>query len=129
MNINLYFVKPKLKKVGANVMKLFKSFLVLFMLEFVFLTTGIDAQTPEYAKWGQVAMKETKAKYPNAEILDYQHIGKETGTSNSTEKFKLWLKEGQKEFGVLIEITFENNTEKITNISYKETTREQYNLA
>jgi hypothetical protein len=108
-------------------MKLVKSIFILFWIEFVFLTTGIDAQTPPYAKWGQVAMKETKAKYPQADIVDYQHIGRDTDSTTSTEKFKLWLKENEREFGVLIDITFDNKTEEITDISFKETTREQYN--
>jgi Protein of unknown function (DUF3889) len=108
-------------------MKLVKSIFILFWIEFVFLTTGIDAQTPPYAKWGQVAMKETKAKYPQADIVDYQHIGRDTDSTTSTEKFKLWLKENEREFGVLIDITFDNKTEEIIDISFKETTREQYN--
>ncbi|WP_404328802.1 YqzG/YhdC family protein [Mesobacillus maritimus] len=108
-------------------MKLVKSILILFWIEFVFLTTGIDAQVPPYAKWGQVAMKETKAKYPNADIIDYQHIGRDTESTTSTEKFKLWLKEDEREFGVLIDITFDNKTEEIIDISFEETTREHYN--
>ncbi|MCM3586737.1 YqzG/YhdC family protein [Mesobacillus maritimus] len=108
-------------------MKVVKSIFILFLMEVLFLAAGIDAQVPPYAKWGQVAMKETKKKYPQADIVDYQHIGRETGTSTSIEKFKLWLKEDTKEFGVLIDITFDNKSEEIIKIDFSETTREKYN--
>ncbi|MEH7250670.1 YqzG/YhdC family protein [Neobacillus niacini] len=78
---------------------------------------------PPYAKWGQVAVKETKKKYPNARVVDYLHIGKVSGEHSSTEKFKLWLKGTQKEFGVFVDIEFNNQTEKIMKITYRETPR------
>jgi hypothetical protein len=80
-------------------------------------------EVPPYAKWGQIALKKTKEKYPQADIVDYLHIGKEKGTEHSTEKFKLWLKEDSKEFGVLVDITFHNETEQIMDINYTESMR------
>jgi hypothetical protein len=80
-------------------------------------------EVPPYAKWGQIALKKTKEKYPQADIVDYLHIGKEKGTEHSTEKFKLWLKEDSKEFGVLVDIKFHNETEQIIDINYTETMR------
>lgn len=65
-------------------------------------------------------MKRTHEKYPNAQIIDYLHIGRVSGQNSSTEKFKLWLKEGKKEFGVFINIEFNNETEKIIKISFRE---------
>ena len=55
---------------------------------------------PPYAKWGTLALKKTHEKYPHAKIIDYLHIGRMIGRQTSTEKFKLWLKEDSKEFGV-----------------------------
>ncbi|MBB6447213.1 YqzG/YhdC family protein [Bacillus benzoevorans] len=78
---------------------------------------------PPYAKWGQIAMSRVQEKYPQAQIVDYLHIGREKGAATSTEKFKLWLKQNNKEFGVFVDITFDNGTEKIINIRYRETTR------
>ena len=77
---------------------------------------------PPYAKWGRLAMKETQEKYPNAQINDYLHIGRISGPRTSTEKFKLWLKDQQKEFGVLVDIEFNNTTEKVIKVTFKETT-------
>ncbi|MDF2903278.1 MAG: hypothetical protein K0S25_916 [Bacillus sp. (in: firmicutes)] len=78
---------------------------------------------PPYAKWGRLAMKETKTRYPKAEIVDYLHIGRITKPDETIEKFKLWLIEDNKEFGVYITIEFETKTEKIKKISFKETTK------
>ncbi|MDM5334342.1 YqzG/YhdC family protein [Ureibacillus composti] len=78
---------------------------------------------PAYAKWGRIAMEKVMAKYPNANVIDYLHIGREVGDKTSVEKFKLWLKEDSKEFGVFVNITFNNQTEEIINIDYEETQR------
>lgn len=78
---------------------------------------------PAYAKWGRLAMKKVMEKYEKANILDYLHIGREIGENVSTEKFKLWLREGNREFGVYLNITFDNDTEEIVQIQYEETDR------
>ncbi|MEH7273822.1 DUF3889 domain-containing protein [Neobacillus vireti] len=78
---------------------------------------------PSYAKWGQLAVKETQKKYPNVQVVDYLHIGKVPGEVSSTEKFKLWLKGPQKEFGVFVDIEFNNQTQKVIKVTYKETPR------
>lgn len=108
-----------------------KKLLVCFLLGMMVLFTGqgtllhfntpyiVKAQ-PAYAKWGRLAMLKTKEKYPNAQIIDYLHIGRVKGENTSIEKFKLWLKEKDKEFGVLVDIEFETKSEKMTKITYKE---------
>ncbi|MET4559908.1 YqzG/YhdC family protein [Lysinibacillus parviboronicapiens] len=80
-------------------------------------------QAPSYAKWGRLAMKETQAKYPQAKIIDYLHEGKETSADATIEKFKLWLKEGNKEFGVYVKIKYTTVTEKVVNIEFQEMAR------
>lgn len=76
---------------------------------------------PPYAKWGIMAMERTHEKYPKAQIIDYLHVGRVTGPKTSTEKFKLWLRENKKEFGVFIDIEFDNVTQKVIRINFKET--------
>ncbi|RKQ33053.1 DUF3889 domain-containing protein [Oceanobacillus halophilus] len=78
---------------------------------------------PSYAKWGKLAMQETKKRYSNAEIIDYLYIGKESQGENSVEKFKLWLKKEDREFGVYIDITFHSETEEVISIEFEETDR------
>lgn len=74
---------------------------------------------PPYAKWGKMAMQKTKEKYPNADIIDYLHVGRKKGEQTSVETFQLLLKE-EKEFGVKVDIEFENETERVIKISFKE---------
>ena len=80
-------------------------------------------ETPSYAKWGLLAVKETKLQYPNADIIDYLHQGREVNGDSTFENFKLWLKEGDKEFGVLIRIEFISDTEELVGIEFEETSR------
>lgn len=80
-------------------------------------------ETPSYAKWGTLAMKETQSKYPNANIIDYLHEGSESKGDSTIEKFKLWLREGDKEFGVFVRIEYTTETEKVVNIEFEETSR------
>ncbi|MFK9090875.1 DUF3889 domain-containing protein [Bacillus salipaludis] len=90
-----------------------------------FLNTAMAQQKPipPYAKFGTLAMEKTHEKYPNAKIIDYLHIGRLAGKQTSTEKFKLWLKDNSKEFGVFVNIEFNNETGKVSKITFKETSR------
>ncbi|CAM3162493.1 DUF3889 domain-containing protein [Filibacter tadaridae] len=78
---------------------------------------------PAYAKWGKHAMKETQSKYPNANIIDYLHEGSETRGNSTIEKFKLWLKEGDSEFGIFVRIEYTTETEEVITIELQETSR------
>ena len=104
---------------------------LLALLFISFYSTQIElptlAQTkqeiPSYAKWGRLAMQETQTKYPNADIIDYLYEGSELKDDSTIEKFKLWLKEPDKEFGVLVRIEFTSKTEKVLNITFEETSK------
>ncbi|GGN57590.1 DUF3889 domain-containing protein [Oceanobacillus indicireducens] len=85
--------------------------------------TAEEAPAPSYAKWGQVAMKKTKEKYPDAKIIDYLHIGAITRNGETTEKFKLWLRGKDREFGVYIDIRYTKKTEEVIDIKFQETDR------
>ncbi|MFC3041077.1 YqzG/YhdC family protein [Virgibacillus xinjiangensis] len=87
------------------------------------LSAGIQQEVPPYAKWGRIAVQETKKNYPNAQIVDYLHIGRESTGDTSKEKFKLWLNEGEEEYGVYVTITFDRETEDIIDITLEKTYR------
>lgn len=87
------------------------------------LVVPAQQEAPAYAKWGQLAINETKSKYPNASIIDYLHEGRESKEDSTIEKFKLWLKEGDHEFGVFVRIEFTTDTEEVINIKMQETSR------
>lgn len=80
-----------------------------------------EQQAPSYAKWGKVAMEHVKSTYPKAAIIDYLHVGREVKSEKTTEIFKLWLREGDREFGVFLHITFLTKSEEILEIKEKKT--------
>ncbi len=101
-------------------------FIVVFTLPNPYKAADLyeNQQIPSYAKWGLLAMQKTKERYPKANIVDYLHIGRETKTPNvAVERFKLWLQENGREYGVLIEIEFELQTERVLYITFTETDR------
>ncbi|WP_404348063.1 YqzG/YhdC family protein [Sutcliffiella horikoshii] len=86
-------------------------------------TQTTTQQVPSYAKWGQLAMKRTKEAYPKAEIVDYSHLGRQEGPILTTEKFRLWLKGEDKEFGVNVTISFYKETEMVKEVKLEEVKR------
>ncbi|AZB41978.1 DUF3889 domain-containing protein [Bacillus sp. FJAT-42376] len=81
-------------------------------------------QEPAYAKWSRIAIMEAKKKYPDAKLLDYLHIGQEdTGTGTVKEKFKLWVRQGTKEFGLYVTVEYDPKTQKVKKIDFKESDR------
>ncbi|WP_115995244.1 DUF3889 domain-containing protein [Cohnella lupini] len=84
------------------------------------LSTTI-AKAPEYAKWGIIAMERTKAKY-RASIIDYLHVGrKQVSEDIAEETFKLWLKDGSREYGVRVSIRFYTANDRIISVHFQET--------
>ena len=77
--------------------------------------------TPSYAKWGILAIEKAAGKYPNAQITDFLHIGRNVENQSTTEKFKLILKENKKEFGLFVTIEFDSKTEEIIQLNFEET--------
>lgn len=91
----------------------------------IFIPTVVPAlqETPAYAKWGQLAIEEAQSKYPSANIIDYLHEGSESKHDSTIEKFKLWLKDDDHEFGVFVRIEYSTITEKVVNIELQENIR------
>ena len=86
-------------------------------------TPSLVEEIPPYAKWSRIAIQATKEKYPNIAIVDYLHIGREITNEKATEKFKLWLRGQEKEFGVFIDVQFNLETEEVIEITFEETNR------
>lgn len=95
-----------------------------FVLFIAVAPVQANDEDPPYAKWGRIAMQETKSKYPDAFIIDYLHVGRQKDNGSATETFKLWLREENgHEFGVYIAIQFDVDSEKIIQITFEETDR------
>ncbi len=84
---------------------------------------SIEQTISTYYKWGQFAIQKTKERYPQATIIDYFYIGRVSITDYSVEKFKLWLRDNNKEFGVYVDVKLDNKTEQIIDVKFKETTK------
>lgn len=97
--------------------------LLLPLAPATFHESSIEAETPAYAKWSQIAIKETKARYPNVNIVDYLHIGSTSEDGVTKEQFKLWLKDSKREFGVFVTITYWSDTGTLKDIEFRETDR------
>lgn len=84
------------------------------------LSHAVNSKDPAYAKWGSLAVTETKRKY-NMDVVDYLYMGRTTISSElAEEKFKLWLKEGAREFGVYVTVAFHPTTHQFISIRYEE---------
>ncbi|MCP1357237.1 YqzG/YhdC family protein [Aneurinibacillus migulanus] len=105
--------------------KLFLVFILAFLsMQPAFAESPYAKPEPAYAKWGSMAMVETRKKYPSAKIVDYLHVGRTNISSGvAEEKFKLWLNQGEREWGVYVTISFETETDKPLSITFKETDR------
>lgn len=106
-------------------MKIEKRFVIVSAAFLLFVLSAphsfhANPTPPSYAKWGQVAVKTGMEKYPNAKIVDYLHIGRENRANSSIEKFKLWLKENGKEFGLFINIEFDPKNDRVIAINIRE---------
>ncbi|MFX3635535.1 MAG: DUF3889 domain-containing protein [Candidatus Pristimantibacillus sp.] len=68
------------------------------------------AMEPDYAKWGRLAVQQTASKY-KAEIIDYKYEGyyKDNG-GQAEERFLLWIRKENKEFGVRVTIHIKGNS-------------------
>ncbi|MDG0794360.1 YqzG/YhdC family protein [Cohnella ginsengisoli] len=83
-----------------------------------------DAADTTYHKWSLIAIEETKHKYPQASLVDYLHIGRtqlEGGLSE--EKFKLWLRQADREFGVFVTVRFNDAEDRLISVAMSETPR------
>lgn len=77
---------------------------------------------PAYAKWSRLAIKEAKKRYPSAQIKDFLYLGRtQPGADKTAERFKLWIQNQNKEFGLFITIVFDTKTEEVKSISFVET--------
>lgn len=83
-------------------------------------TAPTHQETPAYAKWGQIAVKETQSKFPHASIIDYLYEGSEPKENSTIEKFHLRLKESDKEFGVSVKIEYITDTNELIHVQIHE---------
>ncbi len=95
----------------------------LCLLLLTLVHSGTASAQPPYAKWGRMAVQETMKKYPQAEIVDYLHVGRINKTATTSEEtFKLLLQQGNRRWAVFVRIEFEKESERVVAVRFEETT-------
>lgn len=69
------------------------------------------------SKWEKVAEKEAKKRYPLAQTLFIQKVWDRKRTDEAVKQYHLTLKEGSKEFGVFVTISFNPYSQKVNKIA------------
>jgi hypothetical protein len=74
-----------------------------------------EARTNEpvsvYGQWGRLGMEEVQKRYPQAKILDYDHIGRQ-----AAETFRYELKQNGRVWTVHAIITFDPQTNEVISV-------------
>ncbi|PLR65903.1 MULTISPECIES: DUF3889 domain-containing protein [Bacillaceae] len=76
-----------------------------------------ETKTQSYEEFGREAMKKAKETFPDAQIVDYLHVGKKRKGETSIETFKLTLKENNKPFEVFVFIEYNEKTKKVIKVT------------
>ncbi|GIO16435.1 hypothetical protein J19TS2_59900 [Cohnella xylanilytica] len=75
---------------------------------------------PSYAKWGRIAMQETRSRYESASIVDYLHAGRRNLSPHlAEERFRLWLRRDGREFGVNVAVRFDPADDRLIAVLFE----------
>lgn len=80
----------------------------------------VQEDAPAYAKWSRLAIKQTHTEYPKASIIDYLYMGSAANNGSTVATFRLWLREGKREYGVVVRVTYVTETEKLESVKFHE---------
>lgn len=86
------------------------------------ITEVVQEDAPAYAKWSRLAIQETQASYPQASIIDYLYMGSAQNDDSTVATFRLWLREGTTEYGVVVRVTYVTKTEKLESVKFHKIT-------
>jgi len=92
------------------------AFMTCVILMLVF-TQSINAQQPDYAKWGQAAIAEVIKQYPDSQETDYEYLGRKTvSRTESQDTFDFKVTTGGQKKLVRAYVTFNPQTNKLVHI-------------
>ncbi|MEK3709501.1 YqzG/YhdC family protein [Bacillus sp. FSL K6-1005] len=72
------------------------------------------------SKWEELAVKEAKKRYPLAQVLVKQKVWDRKRKDEAVKQYHLTLREGSKEFGVFVTISFDPYSQKVNKIAILE---------
>jgi hypothetical protein len=74
---------------------------------------------PEYAKWGKVALAETKRHYKGSTITMYKHLGRRALNSwQIAEIFQFIVKKDGKQIPVDVRVFYEKDTGRVMKVQF-----------
>jgi hypothetical protein len=95
--------------------------IIMFILCMGIYQGSFAAQTPDYQKYGNIAMAVVKADYPGEEVREYQYVGREKKTETDvTDLFRFQVKENGKVKNVIVRITHNINDKKLLTLQVTE---------
>ncbi|WP_083328195.1 DUF3889 domain-containing protein [Metabacillus idriensis] len=103
-----------------------KKSIVLLLLLFIYgLTPSLvsissDVSAAQHTDWKNVAVKETKKRYPLSQVLFAQKIWDNTKKNQTVKQYKVTVREGMKDIGVFVTISYDAKTEKVKKIQVLE---------
>ncbi|WJY26837.1 DUF3889 domain-containing protein [Sporosarcina trichiuri] len=80
----------------------------------------MEAGTPSYAEWSRLAIQRAQAHYPDAQIIDYLYMGSHQKDDVTEESFRLWLRERDREYAVVVRVTYLTETGKLKDVRFQE---------
>ncbi len=95
----------------------------LFITSFSSQSTILEVaqeEAPSYAKWSRIAIQQTQETYPESSVIDYLYMGTAQNDGSTVATFRLWLREGKREYGVVVRVTYTTRTEKLESVKFHE---------
>ncbi|MFC0269973.1 DUF3889 domain-containing protein [Metabacillus herbersteinensis] len=89
---------------------------VLYGLTFLQVSFSSEVSAESNQTWEDVAVYETKKRYPLSQVLFTQKIWDQTKKGRTVKQYKLTLREGMNDFGVYTTITFDSSTGQVKKI-------------
>ncbi|HZH58327.1 MAG TPA: DUF3889 domain-containing protein [Metabacillus sp.] len=89
---------------------------VLFGFTTIQVSFSHEVQAVSQKTWEDVAVKETKKRYPLSQVLFSQKIWDKKKKDITVKQYRLTLREGMQDFAVYTTITFDSETGEIKKI-------------
>ncbi|UAL54801.1 MULTISPECIES: DUF3889 domain-containing protein [Metabacillus] len=74
----------------------------------------------QHTDWKDFAVKETKKRYPLSQVLFAQKIWDNTKKNQTVKQYKVTVREGMKDIGVFVTISYDAKSEKVKKIQVLE---------
>ena len=103
-----------------------KKSIVLLLLLFIYgftpsmVSISSTVSAAQHTDWKDFAVKETKKRYPLSQVLFAQKIWDNTKKNQTVKQYKVTVREGMKDIGVFVTISYDAKTEKVKKIQVLE---------